>query len=143
VSALLKLAERCENATGQDRELDKLIAPHAGWKEAGKLSVMGSKMPAWLPPGKSGADNKVLKVPAFTASLDAAMTLVPDGWEPVIDCGVSRRYNRLHRADLWGHETHYDSGGMPFDDHEKGDAATPALALCAAALRARAAQGDA
>jgi hypothetical protein len=128
---MLRLAERCEQATGPDRELDTLIAPHAGWKEAGKLSVMGSKMPAWLPPGKSGADNKVLKVPAFTASLDAAMTLVPEGWDWSAGTGRGTGWATLGLPDD-------DQMGGSSDDEVSCDAATPALALCAAALRARA-----
>ena len=59
----------------------------------------------------------------YTASLDAAMTLVPDG------CG--RSYDDMDNGEcLWRLE--------PDDDSQFwGRAKTPALALCAAALRAR------
>ena len=64
--ALLQLAERCENATGPDRELDcdihaKLVgAPHR------------HQIPStW---------------PLYTASLDAAMQLVPEGWRLIDMC---------------------------------------------------------
>lgn len=100
-TSLIALAERCEAATGPDRELDKRIFLHAG-----DFSEALREMP-----------------PAYTASLDAAMTLVPKGW-------------------YWRTDQGRNAGGACFkaDSHEQiftlADA--PALALCAAALRARA-----
>ena len=85
----------------------------------------------------------------FTASLDAAMMLVPDGWAVerfgiwpaspdgadnvspprsfVTLCGTS--VGRMGRKMIWGH----GSG----DRRAEAEATTPALALCAAALTAR------
>ncbi len=85
---LLELAERCEAATGPSYVLDLEIA-----------EVIAPTELAWQPP--------------YTASLDAAMMLVPDhdGW---IIMGNSAKVGR-----------------------QISGAATPALALCAAALRAR------
>lgn len=65
--------------------------------------------------------------PRYTTSLDAAMTLVPEGWLPIIDCTYIRPEVELHPTD----ESSFGQG------RRFGKAATPALALCAAALRAQ------
>jgi hypothetical protein len=95
---LLELAERLEKATGADDATDWAIAEAVG-----------------CAPGL-----------AYTASLDAAMTLVPEGakaatvnWCPY-GSGVA--------------EVYLGNPGPMFGT----EAATPAIALCAAALRARA-----
>jgi hypothetical protein len=62
------------------------------------------------------------------AYLDAALTLVPDGYAWTVTSFVSRG----PRAEV------YDSNAVGGDS----DAATPALALAAAALKARASQGQ-
>lgn len=64
------------------------------------------------------------EAPAYTASLDAAMTLVPEGY----DWAVFRTNGGL-TVHAW------------CGSREDVFAATPALALTAACLRARAAQG--
>lgn len=61
--------------------------------------------------------------PYFTTSLDAAVTLVPDGWE----WHVSASGKVVVRIDESGLDEHYI----------QANARTPALALCIAALRAR------
>ena len=60
----------------------------------------------------------------YTTSLDAAVALVPEGcaWE------VARSISYVDRAVVYGHDLHFDTEGS-----------APALALCAASLRARAA----
>ena len=66
---------------------------------------------------------------AYTASLDAAMTLVPEGY----DWFKLRRLDRLPHMIV--EPAHRE--GNPRDYYHFGTARTPALALCAAALRAR------
>lgn len=129
---LNELADRCEAAEGPDRELDCLIAVHAlgwltqpnkGWPEKtdyGYLNDEGGE--TW--PGHGGDQ----LVRHFTASLDAAMTLVPMG----LMVAAVRFSNGSGRANIHDGQ---DAGGQGIDVC----AATPALALCAAALRARAA----
>ncbi len=136
--ALLVLAERCEAATGADRELDCLL-----WAEDNALTlewqghclVAGSQgVIGWIDPGKdqrnfscNRSDRCFGRIKAYTASLDAALTLVPEGWQWV----VSQQFGQPFAG----------CGGSPTDGWLAWhvDAATPALALCAAALRARAA----
>jgi hypothetical protein len=124
---LLALAERCEKAEGPDHVLDAEIAcaihgytmhedsdPSKGifafWEGEPWKSVCGN-CSSWA---------------EWTASLEAAMTLVPEGWDGQVQFG------RFPGAWV----------GPP-DRAEAADfnaCATPALALTAAALRARAAQ---
>lgn len=117
MSALLELAERCERATGANKVLDEAIF------EA--LAIVPSREHSFVYPYY-----------AYTASLDAAMTLVPPAerwpWNVTMAtfyCSASVIPN------------HGDSYGVsdPYAGHSQGKAATPILALCAAALRARAA----
>jgi hypothetical protein len=107
MSGLLELAERCEKATGPDRELDELIdkaaLPHEWANE-------------FFDPSRHD-------LPRYTALLDAAMTLVPEeAWWSVMRAPCAEGYD----------------AEVASDDHRR--AATPALALCAAALRALAHQ---
>jgi hypothetical protein len=124
-----ELAERCEAATGPDRELDIAILTHPafGYRdvfEDGRLFDRGNDG-YWSLEG----DEKNGPLPSPTASLDAAMTLVPEGWEWAVGMVEGKRIAGCRQP----------GPGAPCPEIE---AATPALALCAAALRARAALGD-
>lgn len=111
-SDLLVLAEWCETATGPDRELDAAIqrALGSGSTEHWFADFLGN----WV------TDDHA---PTYTASLDAAMTLAGS------DAGFWLAKGRKWAAGY----------GDEFALGDGGEAATPALALCAAALRARAA----
>ena len=68
--------------------------------------------------------------PPYTASIDAALTLVPDEWASWWALGrglVSAYYAHLRR---------YPDSGAEYQTIE-GNGATPALALCIAAIKAR------
>jgi hypothetical protein len=108
--SLIALAERCEKATGPNRELDWAIhvAIHPD-----KVTVKRS--------------HHYLYDEQYTASLDAAMTLVPEVWEPW----------DLNKGQRWHFSLKRQGGKYPIVD---GHADTWPLAICAAALRARAAQ---
>jgi hypothetical protein len=105
-ATLLALAERCEQAAGPDAGLDLAI-----W-----TSLLDT--PGFRPPSPWRTD--------YTASLDAALTLVPEG------CG----YQIISGFDEGG-LSHASVYVPEIDNGERGDSATTALALCAAALRAR------
>ena len=65
------------------------------------------------------------RLPRYTASIDAALTLVPEGCEWIVEAYTSNSVKAAHvRASAW-------VSGAP-----RYFAATPALALCAAALKA-------
>jgi hypothetical protein len=107
---LIELAERCEAATGPDREIDTLIGYAVD-----------------LP-------TEDAQLPRYTASLDAALTLVPEGW-------TFANLSQSDRKGWWcelrqGYLTSYDK--VAFGSQLEN--ASPALAVAAAALRARADQ---
>lgn len=120
---LLELAERCEKATGPDRELDALIFIVAEWP-TWKLQTACEPFPEQVQPGRIQGPDSIgwRQAPAYTASLDAAMKLVPEGkvWTVRFD-------PRLSGASVMG------ADGF---DQTHTLAATPALVLCAVALRA-------
>lgn len=108
-SDLIALAERCEAATGPDIVLTQDIADYA--ESAGLISI-------------------AMLVPDYTASIDAALTLVPGpDWEWSLEWETGSDGQMFARCAL--------GDPMRFCDCE---APTLALAICAAALRARAAQ---
>lgn len=107
---LSEIAQHCEEATGPDRSIDGMIA-----------IAVGATMP----------DEPAGWPPKYTASLDAAMSLKPSGW--CVDAGTG------------GGEYIYGPWARCFPDDRRGqsagtgnrNAATMALAICSAALRAR------
>ncbi len=113
---LLELAERCENSPGPDRELDAWIM---GKTDDPAWSDMDCEYARSDPDRTCGA-------PRYTASFDAAMTLVPE--DRAVELAMSPTAP-CHAAVICGEPERWN----------RGFAATPALALCAAALRARAA----
>jgi len=123
-TTLLALAERCEQATGPDGMLDYKIALAAGYRFEMREY---EKRKRWR-------DSKGVRCsglttdgapPRFTASLDAAVMLVPEGWRWSL--------NWAHYARLW---LDAGPGKPPHDTVQCHQCATPALALCAAAIRA-------
>ena len=118
---LTALIERVEAATGPDREVDAEIA----------CAMCRFRLPTHtarpdpIAPGRVRDCVGGWVAPTYTASLDAALTLVPSGFDWLLDSG---------RIAIVGRRP-----AGPFTAR----AATPALALTAAALRARLAQmGD-
>jgi hypothetical protein len=109
MSNLLELADRVEAATGPDRKLDALIG-----------AAVRKRAPRYRNDPPSNPKH-------FTASLDAAMTLLSDGSEYDLTnlYGVARAHVDMAN-EYGGHHGSNECGSMP-------------LAVCAAALRARAA----
>jgi len=137
--ALLALAERCEQASGPDRELDGEIARALGWTDV-HVSVLNPLFQVGRPPGVTGWRDPV---PAFTASLDAALTLVPEGWRVNgADWSILGQYSWMLKGPckklIMGADGYEEAGGDWFKSGVS--LATPALALCAAALRALASE---
>lgn len=95
--SLLSLANRVEEAKGPDRELDALIwctirgVKYVSHNEA--YSGFGRPNPETQveyrePPRRVAlvSTERTGHAKPWTASIDAAMTLVPEGWRPLIDC---------------------------------------------------------
>ncbi len=131
--SLLDLAARVEDAEGVDRLLDALIAAIA--RVGAEDWPWAAGYPAWeaSPDGRVHLEKNgpSFEAPAYTASIDSAMMLVPspriEGEYVSIGVWTGPGVHAPHvRARAW------------VSGSERVLAATPALALCAAALRARA-----
>lgn len=130
-----ELIAALEAATGPSRELDRHIARLIGWHRVEPRHTR-STHGAWIAPadwiGAMSDGSPMLDslhgttmhpdVPAYTASIDAALTLVPEG------CEWSRHRGANDRMTM-----QVDGPGY-IGRHGQG--ATPAIALCIAALRA-------
>lgn len=112
------LIARLESADGPSRELDAEIA-----KAVGAFSMNGA----------------INISPRYTASIDAALTLVPEGWRPYsADMSVQGRTRFLIEGPKTQWSTDDDGEKCAGNDwYAQGVASTPALALAAAALKAR------
>jgi hypothetical protein len=82
----------------------------------------------------------MLSVPNnYTSSLDAALTLVPEGWQSyTADFSIEGRARWSLQGTRTQWRTNDDGDKEPGDDwYAMGIGSTPALAICIAALRAR------
>lgn len=133
---LAALADRCEKATGPDRLLDAQIAaivrlekvPHwaANWTGEWMPTEQGSVV---LMEG-DGKPGPHFMAREYTASLDAAMALVPD---------AAMDHAEIYRPDhqSLGWSVYLMANANVLRPSCEGFAPTLPLALCAAALRAR------
>ena len=108
-ATLLALADRVEAASGPDRALSADILKAVGYRASG-----------WQLLDPNG--NPCLQVPDVLASIDAALSLVPDGWRKMVD-DLDRTPEAI--VSTPDQKRSWD-----------GRAATMPLALTAAALRA-------
>ena len=122
------LLERVEVATGPDREIDRDL-----WLAFGLYPEGVEDIGLYVDPSSGCTGGVIYSADPLTASLDAAMALcetVLPGWEWIVEKRKSTCNARVH--------TGYDS----FDDDDgeifEASASTPALALIAAVLKARA-----
>ena len=131
----IALAERCEQAAGPSNGLDAEIALAIGYthERRGTDRARWWRTPAGQQLAYVGYKNHPL---FFTGSLDAAATLVPEGcdWHCQSNPSVSACWASVSPMKFDSKLQEWGSGMRR--------ASTPALALCAAALRARAAAHD-
>lgn len=122
------LADRCERSVGPDRELDAEIA-----KAVGLSQLLIDRM-----------IERGLGPATYTGSIDAAMTLVPDKCWLTLDrysiSDVEAHQQRNWRVWIKTLVGDLDGDGPCALVKQLATGTTPALALCAAALRARAAE---
>ena len=109
------LIARLSAATEPSRRLDAEIARTEGWTGFSDY---------WLSPS---GQQRQFHPPAYTSSIDAALTLVPEGYLWQLKRGFEAT------ATVWSVMIDYDDQHpVPF-----GASMRPAIALCIAALRAR------
>jgi len=108
----MTLISRLEQAEAGSRELSCTLAKEIGWKpQAGELGADTSSPWAWCP--------------NFTESIDAAMSLVPEGWTAQITQYPNGKGNAV--LSEWS---------PPCRNAKSIGDATPALALVIASLKA-------
>lgn len=142
------LIGRVEASAGPDRELDAAIydlTPHAlDYQRVGLRLKDTFRLDryhdGWVTVygAKGEADPYPEDLPRYTASLDAALSLVPEGmrWLVRYDGGDG---DPIDFARPSARVSDYD---LDTRNHWYGKGYTPVLALVAAALRARLRQGD-
>lgn len=131
-----ELIERLERATGPDRELANDVLFACGWS-AHEIGMGDVRSTVWTSP--DGHDHLDGDHPDPTRSLDAALTLVPGGWAWSVhsESIYATGHHKDPRAELAQPvETQFGPG---FGIRAQINAKTPAIALCIAALKARAA----
>lgn len=130
MTTLLELAERCEKASGPDRLLDAeiLIAlERPTYRHMQPEDAV--TFPDTYEPGKivERVDGGWYAAKDYTGSIDDAATLVPDRFMWTMDSWSRSQWS----AGIWRHR-----GWIVTSDVDR-QSRSPALALCAAALRAR------
>ena len=130
MTALAELIARLEAATERSRELDAEIWAHLnGFTGAIKGRWVGGRW-SWSVGSVGVWDDEL---PHYTTSIDAALTLVPENWWAEIHARTDTPSCVLHEFPL-------PCRRVPSERPYVLVAATPALALCIAALKARKAQ---
>jgi len=139
---LLELAERCEIVSGPDRVLDGEICLALGLA-GGNVRV--DQRTGWVVGGNTPLPANPLE---YTSSIDAAMTLIPDGWAvealtvwPASPDHVNTPSPAHSRVALIGTSTERWRSGLVWghggkDGRSEAQASTPARAIIAASLRA-------
>jgi len=116
---MANLLRELELASGPDRALDRAIATAAGWRR--KNGQVGEddywKLGDW---SWTREDNE--HPPRYTASIDAALTLVPEGLTWQVTGRVREDGDYFADVDV---------------SHRCDSAHNPAIALCIAALKVR------
>lgn len=128
---LIELAERVEAAKGPDLALDCEI-----WETFGLVPEYECR--SWCrQDGRTDLTREMYVrawAPAFTASLDAALTLVPKGWRLTRLSDTTETLAEWQLGPWLAQLTRAEPFGLAGTEH----GSTPALALVAASLRARA-----
>lgn len=142
-----ELIKRLERAAAGSRELDWAIRDHLGLVEIPIEVVFGRNDGCWvrrvgeqiIDIGSfmdSGATSSDAYLPRYTTSIDAALTLVPNDGNHVWTL-----YNDFPCDVFWAVVTSDGKDDEPdpeYIQYRSGDCASPALALCIAAMKARA-----
>lgn len=131
-----KLIERLEKATGRDHDLDADIAILVDWKRPEHKTTTIRECAKRFPEHKIYYSAE-LNVPAYTASIDAALTLKPEG--------SGAGFDLLGNGNTWGAGDtkarawiNQSEDQWTYSGWDGAVAETAPLALCIAALKARA-----
>jgi hypothetical protein len=139
---MMDLIEAIEKAEGPGRMLDALIEVEVRRWQAYEAGLNDDQRAHWKPVGTKGEVEEGgcrYHSPTYTFEIDRALLLVPGGWQWQVSNRAPKP--RQGRAYINNKELLFAGiGGQKPNPKYRGDettAATPALALCAAALRVR------
>lgn len=126
-----ELIAKLEAATGPDRALDgeifKACYPNRDWLEFAD---------GWC--ARDPDDGCAFDVaPKYSASIDAALTLVPEGWGGSIHFSEDRPDCELHCTVSLGRSYPTNANAYAGKSGKDATRASVALAICIAALRAK------
>ncbi len=150
MSSLEELIAELEKATGPSREIDAQIWLFATPGATRRTSHVVSSTGAWEPydiDETRDETGRLIIVPSYTRSLDAAVALVNRvlpgfGWDVASNTSHIKACLNPEFGKPIGKHPHWaavsDTSSKKFED-----GATPALALCIATLRAKLAQEEA
>lgn len=134
----MDIIEALEKATGPSRELDgdifRALGPHDDRWERGTFYDVGADIEnknVWLRMNANGTNSAP---PHYTASVDAALTLVPDTWT-IANMGQTDNKNWVIELRR-GFATSY-SDVIIVGSQQTKRLASLAIAICVAALKAR------
>ena len=122
----MTLIQELERAKEGSRELSDKVLLACGWeREAG--GTTNNNVIFWRAPGShwiaAGGG-----LPSPTENLQDVLRMLPSGWAGEVTVSLA---NRPQKANLWNGKF------APCSKETEGHGATPALALCIAALKAR------
>ena len=133
---LLDLAARVEGASGPERSLDKLIREHIDPRHVlamdlafAEMRIECEKNGLWSQ-REEACRHHANTSPHYTKSLDAALSLVPEDMRDEIEITT------LYQVARVGINLNHGPDGGPF--YGSNESNSIPLAICAAALRARA-----
>lgn len=134
---IAELIEKLEVATKPSRELDALVECELRRLQAYEVGLSDSLRAHWRLIGARGEviDGQELTryhVPEYSSLVDAALTLIPRGHRWYVADGDYSSSDRPV-ASVYQTDQLLQSGSLP-----RSVGATPAIALCIAALKARA-----
>jgi len=136
VADLAKVIEMLERATGPDARLDAVIACAVKFRDLrpAEPDDFGGKY--GYRPGDIKCEHGFLMADRYTRSLDAALTLVPEGWslDDLTTPDPTSKVRNCAEAEVMpfvGNDAGWPHGA------QRAVAPTAPLALCIAALRAR------
>lgn len=124
-----ELLEMLEDATSGGRNLDALIEVEHRRFEAYAVGLNDKQRAHWRPVGAKGdveEGGARYHPPMYSFNIDDALRLLPEGWKAIL-------YTETGTAELYDPRLKPRKGIL-----ERAQAATVPLAICAAALRARA-----
>lgn len=128
---LLELAAACENAEAPDRAIDAEIHARVVLRQAVPLLLLKD---GWL-----DDDGNLVDAPRYTASLDAALTLIPPRWTRDVDATAPEAGIDVTLHPPGGPQAKVT--GRSFAEL-RSPVVQEALATVAAALRAHAGDGS-